>query len=83
MRHDAEWLGVAYACAATALSDLTFGMIAPFFPAAALECGVSQSMVGAIFAVQAAGVCVGSGLEAPSSEQGSEGAPWLWSSSGG
>ena len=55
-----EWRGVVYACAATALSDLTFGMIAPFFPNAALARGVSQSVVGAIFAVQALGVCVGS-----------------------
>ena len=55
-----EWRGVVYACAATALSDLTFGMIAPFFPNAALSRGVSQSVVGAIFAVQALGVCVGS-----------------------
>ena len=50
-----EWRGVVYACAATALSDLTFGMIAPFFPNAALSRGVSQSVVGAIFAVQALG----------------------------
>ena len=42
----------------TALSDRSHD--SAFFPNAALARGVSQSVVGAIFAVQALGVCVGS-----------------------
>ena len=45
-------LQIATVILAQALSDLSFGLIAPFFPGACLDRGVAHATIGAIFTTQ-------------------------------
>ena len=48
-----------FCCLATALSDLNFSLIAPFFPSVALSHGLTSTGIGVIFAAQPLSVMIG------------------------
>ena len=47
-----KWLQIVVIILSQALSDLSFGVIAPFFPVACLDRGIQHGTVGAIFMTQ-------------------------------
>ena len=52
-------VSILFCCLATALSDLTFALIAPFFPNVALSHGLTSTGIGFVFAAQPLAVMAG------------------------